>query len=120
MIYILTVALFLLGVGYFVTKKIDELKVKYPTCDADDVLRTFLKEDWNTLIRSFLVLCTYEIFIFITQIKAVVMPVWWEKYLVVYALSLVLGYAGQRLIYKYLGTAESELEKRADTLKDKL
>ena len=116
MIYILTVALFMLGVGYHVTRQIDILKKKYPECKPGDVLDTFIREDWNTLIRSFLFLCTYEIFIFITQIKAVKMPGWWENYLVVYALSLVLGYAGQRLIYKYLGTAESTLDKKAEKI----
>ena len=116
MIYILTVALFMLGVGYHVTRQIDILKKKYPECKPGDVLDTFIREDWNTLIRSFLVLCTFEIFIFLKETKAVQMAAWWDRYLVDYALALVLGYAGQRLIYKYLGTAENKLGENAEKI----
>ena len=42
------------------------------------------------------------------------MPQWWDKYLMDYALALILGYAGQRLAYKYLGTAEKVLSEKAE------
>lgn len=120
MIYILTILLFILGVGYHVTKVIDRLRKKYPALNAQQVMQTYFNEDWNTLVRSFLVLCTYEIFLFIVRSAPVNMPIWWQKYLVDYALAIVLGYAGQRLIYKYLGTAEKTLEGQAEKLNGKL
>lgn len=114
MIYILTIALFLLGVGFQVSQTMDKLKRKFPQFKLKEIFHTYLVEEWNVLIRSFLVICTYELFLFIVAKSEVKMPVWWEKYLAVYGLSLVLGYAGQRLIYKYLGTAEQVLSDKAD------
>jgi hypothetical protein len=120
MIFILTTLIFILGVGFHVTRVIDKLRIKFPTLCINDILNTFFKEEWNTLFRSALVLCTYELFLFIIQTAEIKMPGWWEKFLVPYGLALVLGYAGQRLIYKYLGTAESVLEKQVDDIKNQL
>lgn len=116
--YTLVIALFLLGVGFHVSQIIDKLRKKFPQFGIGEVLDTYFKEEWNTLIRSFLVMCTYLLFLFILQKAEVKMPFWWEKYLVVYGLALLLGYAGQRLIYKYLGTAENKLADTADKIND--
>lgn len=109
MIYILTIVLFVLGVGYHIMQTVDKLKNKHKEFSFKQIFSVYFNEEWNVLIRSGLVLATYELFLFIISMAEVVMPEWWEKYLVVYGLAVVLGYAGQRLIYKYLGTAEKTL-----------
>lgn len=114
MIYALTFILFILGVSFHVLQVTDRVKRKFPQYKMREVFDTYLFEEWNTLLRSAAVLCTYELFLFILAMSEANMPVWWEKYLAVYALALILGYAGQRLAYKYLGTAEKILEKNAE------
>jgi hypothetical protein len=119
MTFILVIAIFLLGVGFHVTQTVDRLRKKFPQFGIGEIMETYFKEEWNTLIRSFLVMCTYLLFLFILSTAQVNMPIWWDKYLVPYGLSLILGYAGQRLIYKYLSTAEKALENKADNLNSK-
>lgn len=119
MIYLLTIILFLLGVGFHVLQVMDRVKKKFPQYKLSEVFDTYCFEEFNTLLRSALVLCTYQLFLFILDMAEVQMPGWWDKYLVVYGLALVLGYAGQRLAYKYLGTAEKVLSDRADDLNNK-
>lgn len=114
MIHFLTILLFILGVGYHVMQKVMRLRRKYPQFNLPEIFGTFLKEEWDSLIVSFLVLCTYQLFLFIVEMSQMVMPSWWDKYLADYALALILGYAGQRLAYKYLGTAEKVLSEKAE------
>lgn len=118
MIYLLTIALFLLGVGYHVMQVVMKLRRQFPQFGFREIFGTFFKQEWDSLIRSFLVLSTYELGLFIIGMTGARMPMWWEKYLVVYALALVLGYAGQRIAYKYLGTAAGVLEKKSELIKN--
>ena len=118
MIYFLTTVLFLLGVGFQISQTMEKLKGKYPEFRLRQVLDTYFKEEWNVLIRSGLVLCTYELALFILEKAEVKLPEWWDKYMIPYGLALVMGYAGHRIIYKYLGTTEQALSDKADKLKD--
>lgn len=116
MIYFLTTILFILGVGFHVTSIIEKLRKKFPEFGLKEIVDTYFKEEWNTLIRSFLVLSTYELALFIIHMAQAKMPPWWDKYLVPYVLAIVLGYCGQRIIYKYLSTAEGVLERKAENI----
>lgn len=117
MTYILTTLLFILGVGYHVMQIVMGLRKKFPQFGFREIFGSFFNQEWDSLIRSLLVLCTYELGLFIIGMTGIHMPVWWEKYLVVYVLALVLGYAGQRIAYKYLGTAADVLEKKSELIK---
>lgn len=118
MIYILTTLLFVLGVGYHVMQIVMKLRKQYPAFGFKEIFNTFFNQEWDSLIRSFLVLSTYELGLFIIDMTGARMPLWWEKYLVVYTLAIVLGYAGQRIAYKYLGTAADVLEKKSELIKN--
>jgi hypothetical protein len=117
MIYLFTTILFLLGVGYHVMQKIMELRAKFPELGFKVIFGTFFKQEWDSLLRSFLVYCTLELSLVIISMAQAKMPPWWDKYFAPYILALVLGYAGQRLAYKYLSTAEGVLAEKSDELK---
>lgn len=114
--YILTSILIILGVGFHVMQKIRILRTKFPEFSPKKIIATFFTEEWDSLIVSFLVWLVYELGIFIPTYNGVKFPFWWEM-IGVYVAALVLGYCGQRVAYKYLGTAEEVLEKKADDLK---
>jgi hypothetical protein len=114
MIYILTSAAFFLGCGFHVMGKVSALKKAFPSLLPNTIWGTFWKEEWNVLIGSVLVWVSVELSVFIINYNRIPIPDWLQWG--IYPISLVLGYAGQRLIYKYLGTAESILEQKADQL----
>lgn len=114
MTYFITTILFALGVGYHVMQVIQRLRRKFPDKGFREIFDTYFREEWDSLIRSGLVWATYELFLFVLDKSEAVMPLWWEKYFAAYALAVVLGYAGQRLAYKYLGTAEKVLSEKAE------
>jgi hypothetical protein len=118
MIYLLTCGLFILGVCFHVMQKIGSLRIKFPELDAVTVFNTFFKQEWDSLLVSALVLACIEVFIFLTRTNQYTLPSWFAQW-GIYGFSLVMGYAGQRLAYKYLQTAESVLEKKVDNLKDR-
>lgn len=75
-------------------------------------------EEWDSLFVSFLVWLVYELWIYLAIRNQYKLPDWYEMY-GIYGLSLVLGYCGQRVAYKYLGTAEKALAKRAEAIDEK-
>lgn len=113
--YFLICALQILGIGFHVMQKIVELGNKYPDKDRREIKEIFKKEDWDTTAISGLVLILHLIVHFIADIYAVELRdsipyfILWS-----FAFALVLGYAGQRLIYKAFGTAEKVLGKKLD------
>lgn len=116
MIYILSIACFLLGVGYHVMQCIMKLRAKFPQLGFKVVFATFFQQEWDSLLRSLLVMFTFLIYLFITISEEVKYPDWYYRW-GVYAIALMAGYAGQRLAYSYLSTAENILEKKAEQLK---
>lgn len=117
MIYILTTILTVCGVMFHVMQKVKHLREKFPTLTASGIWKTFMFEEWNTLIVSFLVWLVHQLSIFICIYHNVTLPMWYKLW-GVYALALALGYCGQRVAYKYLGTAEKILEKRAEAIEN--
>ena len=112
MIYFLTTICQLFGVLFHVMVKINGLRTKFPTLTFKTVWNTFFKEEWNTLIGSGLVLGVAELAIFIINYQAINIPDWLQWG--IYPISLLLGYQGQRIIYKFLNTASEALEKKAE------
>ena len=60
MIHFLTFLLFIIGVGYHVMQKVMQLRKKFPDFGLKEIFTLFFKEEWDSLIVSFLVLCTYQ------------------------------------------------------------
>jgi hypothetical protein len=117
MIYILTILLSIFGVGFHVMQKIKSLRVKFPAFPFKQIWGTFFNEEWDSLIVSGLVLCVQQIALFIVEYNDVKMAAWLDAW-GIFALAFVLGYCGQRVAYKYLGTAEAVLEKQVDKLNE--
>lgn len=115
--YILTTILIVLGVGFHIMQKIRTLRLKFPEFVPKRILGTFFMEEWDSLIVSFICWIVFELAIYITIRNGVQIPAWFDNW-GMYVLALVWGYAGQRIAYKYLGTAEEVLNKKADQLKD--
>lgn len=114
--YIITSLLLVLGVCFFVMQKVSALKRKYSEIGFTKIWGLFFSEEWDSLMVSTLVLIVWNIFLTVCEMNQIKFPVWFDYY-GIYALALVLGYAGQRLAYKYLTTIEGILEKKAEQLK---
>jgi hypothetical protein len=111
--YILIVILQLLGIGFHVMQKISILGDKFPDKSIREIRILFLKEDLDTLVVSALVLMLNLVSHYIVTIYTTI-PKMDNYHLYSFGAALVLGYAGQRVIYKYLGTAERFLDKKID------
>ena len=114
--YTLIIILQLIGIGFHALEKVAELDKKYPQFSMKEVFAAFFNEDWNTLLMSGLVLALNVVTRFIAERYAPqftgnqTTELWW------FGISLVLGYAGQRLVYRFFGSAEKFLNKQADKI----
>lgn len=112
--YVLIIILQIIGCGLHVLQKVMELDKKFPDDTLGDVFSMFWKTDRVTLIISFFILCLnlvahYIIEVYAPQIREI------ENWVLYgFGLALLLGYAGQRLVYKYLGKAEEVLNKKVE------
>lgn len=121
--YFLSFILQLLGISFHVMQKIISLGDHDKTKSRSEIVSIFLAEDWDTLVVSGLVLVTCMTFHFAANYyypdimdNIVTVPlVDWDVPLVFLILisSFVIGYAGQRLVYRWLGSAEKYLDKKA-------
>lgn len=117
--FLLITALYLIGQGFHVLQKIGIYRKTYPSLGFSEIWGTFFKEEWNTLMVSALGLLLIEIAWYVIHREHLSLPTWLHDWGGDYGLSLISGYCLQRLVYKYLGTAEAVLEKRVDTLNGK-
>lgn len=115
MIYLLTTLPFLLGVGWHIMQIVMKLRKKFPQFGFRMIFVTFFQQEWDSLIRSGLMWATLMMWIFISRTTHIHLPPWYDKW-GVYVIALLAGYAGQRLAYRYLSTAEEVLERKADLI----
>ena len=115
MIYLLTTVVFLLGVLLHIMIKVTGYKKAFPTLTFGSIWNTFFKEEWDSLMVSGIVLLIVEVAIYIINYVGVPVPEWMEWG--IYVISMLMGYQGQRLAYKFLNTAVDALEKKADAIK---
>jgi len=113
--YILTTVLFVIGVLFHVMQQVRQLRIKFPEFSFARIWKTFMAEEWDSLCVSFLVWLVYELTLYIIRVNETAIPQWVETW-GMYALALTLGYCGQRLAYRYLGTAEKVLQKKVDDI----
>lgn len=112
MIYLLTSLLFYIGVGFHVMQKVSALKTKYENkVDSSVIWSTFFKEEWDSLIVSALVWMVLVVGLLVVEYNKLSLPGWLTDW-GLFGASLVLGYSGQRIAYKYLTTAEQALDKK--------
>lgn len=82
----------------------------------------FFKEDWNVMVMSLVVLLTDLAVHYVVSLLGIdwtqkfalfgVNLTWGSVYLLFsVAIAIILGYKGQDLIYKWLGTAADKLDK---------
>lgn len=112
--YLIVFVMQLLGVGFHVGQKIVSLGNAYPEKSRSEIVRVFFKEDWDTLFISALVLLLDEMIHIIINGYATHLTVNPNFYLYSFGAALVLGYAGQRLVYKFFGSAEKFLGNQID------
>lgn len=112
--YLIIVGLQILGILLSVVQKITVLDKKYPDLTKREIFAVFLDEDWTTLAGSFVVLCLNLLGHYIVENYAPQTKEFIGPYYILYGfgLALLLGYAGQRLIYKWLGSAEKALDNK--------
>ena len=113
--YVLISVVFILGVAYHIMQKVMQFKKAFPNFKPNAIWQTFFNEEWDSLLVSCVVLVTLNVFLYIKAYNGWIFPEWLEGW-AMYLFSLIMGYAGQRLAYRYLGTAEKALEKRVDSL----
>lgn len=113
--YLLIFILQLLGIGFHVMQKVIKIGDTHRELSRKQVFNAFFDEDWDTLIVSGLVLIVnlvahYIIDAYTPEFRASV------NYYALYAFAIafILGYSGQRLAYKWLGSAEKKLETLSD------
>lgn len=127
MLYLFIILFQLLGIGFHVGQKAMEIDKRTPGDTLGEVLRIFLKENLITLFISTLVLIADlsvhgALDVYTTwpdePVKTFLwlIPLPFEVPFPIAAIlwSFVLGYAGQRLIYKGLGKAESIIEQKLE------
>lgn len=113
MAYVLIIFFQLLGISFHVMQKVVSLGDKFPSETVAEIFASFWKEDWDTLTISFLVMFTYVAsYYVVVDFVGIKLPTDWYYLIAPFALALLLGYAGQRLIYKWFGTAEQFIDKK--------
>lgn len=112
--YLLITILQLLGIGFHVMQKIISLGNDFPEKKRKEILSTFVNEDWDTLCVSALVMILNLVAHYIIERYAHSITAYPYYSLISFGIALTLGYAGQRMIYKYLGSAEKFLDKKVE------
>ena len=112
MIYFLTTVSLLFGVLFHIMVKVMGYKKTFPTLSFKSIWGTFFKEEWDSLMVSAIILGVVELAIFIINYQQITIPDWMQWG--IYPISLLMGYQGQRIAYKFLNTASDALERKAE------
>lgn len=112
--FLLIFILQILGISLHVLQKCVELDKKFHDDSLGEVFKTFWQNDRITLLISLVVLTLNEVTHFITARYSTFAETMENYYLWSFVVAFVLGYAGQRVIYRYLGKAEEFLNKKVE------
>lgn len=112
--YLIVLILELIGISLHVMEKVAVFDKKYPECSINQIFKVFWRQDWNTVIISVIVLCLNLMIHLIINWYAPELTT--IKYYLLYAFggALLLGYGGQRFVYRSLGTAEKFLDNKVN------
>lgn len=117
--YIIIFAFSAFGVLFHVWQTIIDLGNQFKDKTRKEIISIFFKEEWDSLglsvcIAGFLLLVHYVIHTYLPSAVA------WQYFEVFYfGVALIMGYTGQRLLYKWLGSAADALDKKVDTVLNK-
>ncbi|WP_430897612.1 MULTISPECIES: hypothetical protein [unclassified Paraflavitalea] len=109
--------LFIIGMLLYIMFVVRDIRKKFPDFGFRQVFGIFLKQDWDTLIVSGLVMILSLLGIVIIQHYKIKLPIWfdsWGKYVFI----LVSGFAGHWLIYSFLGTSAKWIQRNIDKIED--
>lgn len=112
--YFLIIILQLLGVGFHVVQQVSDIDNRHPEVNRSEVFAIFFKNDWDTLMGSALVLALHVVTHYIIENYAPEVRSMKNYILYSFGLALVMGYGGQKIVYKYLGSAEKFLDDKID------
>lgn len=112
--YALIFILQLFGIGFHAGQKVLELDKLVPDDSLWDVGRLFWKEDKITLIISIFLILPLSLVLYYILLEYGPDSISEYEYfdLIYFGFALVLGYAGQRIIYGALGKAVTFAEKK--------
>jgi len=111
--YVLILFFQSLGIGFHVMQKVVTLGDKFPEKTVRQIFLTFWQEDWDTLtISGLIVLLDAGVHYVVFDFLHIPLNPEWYWQVGPFAIALVLGYAGQRLIYKWFGSAEKFLDNQ--------
>jgi hypothetical protein len=114
--YIIIFILESAGICFHLIPKIGALCDKYPEKNRKEIEAIFKKEDWDTVALSIVVLVLNLLGHFILNKYAPELIAGIEYYILwAFVGAFGLGYFGQRLIYKVLGTSEKFLNKQIES-----
>ena len=111
--YLLIFALYALGAWFSALQKVMGIRARNPLATLNEVKKTYLQEEWNTIMAVVGCLALVEIAWFVMRMNSVKLPSWvymWG----VYAMALLAGWCLHRLIFKFLGTTEKAVEKKIE------
>lgn len=112
--FLLIAVLQLIGIALHGFQKLIELDAKSPDDSTMDVFKIMWRNDRFSFGVSFAVLALNEVTHFIIARYSTFAETMENYYLWSFLVAFVLGYAGQRVIYKYLGKAEEFITKKVE------
>lgn len=114
--FILIAVLEYIGIRLHILQKIIAIDKAHPELTRKEVIDTFHENDSFTIKVSYLVMALNLVAHFIIHVYAPALMDTIPYFIIwAFASAFVLGYAGQRLIYKILGTAESVINKKIES-----
>lgn len=113
--YFLVFVASFLGVAYDVMSNIKRLRGKFPEAEKGVIVNTFFAEEWDSLLWSVLVAVSLQLGLFICRTNEVIFASWFENW-GMYVFSLIAGYGGQRIAFRFLTTAEKVLNDKVDKM----
>jgi hypothetical protein len=116
--YLLITVLQIVGGWLHAAQKVAIIKKNQPSKKFNEVLSLFWQEDWNTFCFSMPPILILNLVGHFAMVEYGPESITSHPWYIIgsLALAVVLGYAGQRIVYKYLGTAENVLDKQAAKL----
>lgn len=122
--YLFLIFFQILGIGFHVAQKIFTLDKESPEKSMKEIRDLFFENEWSSLLISGLVLLfdfSFHVVVHIwypsfreNNITVPFLDITLPYVITSFIIALVLGYAGQRLAYKYLGKAEQYLSKKVE------
>lgn len=109
--YILIIVFQLIGIGLHVMQKIIKLNDEKRGISKKEVFKVFFDEDWDTLTVSGMIIVAHLVVHFVIDYYTPHFRASVNYYILyAFATAFMLGYLGQRWVYKFLGSAEKKID----------